>query len=187
MTAPQELRTPRLLLRSFAREDAPAIARLAGDRQIAATTLRIPHPYTEDDALAFLAGAREDFRTGRAVVFAISILSSGEFCGAVGLHLGEAHKHAELGYWVGVPYSGRGYATEAASAAVRFGFERLRLNRIFAQCFAGNIGSQRVLEKIGMRPEGRLRRHIQKWGEFIDVENYGLLKEDPKHFWKPTG
>jgi len=175
MTAPRELRTARLLLRSFAREDAPAIARLAGDRQIAATTVRIPHPYTDEDALAFLADTGEDFHAGRAVVFAISIPSGGELCGAVGLHTAEAHRHAELGYWIGVPFWGRGYATEAAFAAVAFGFENLGLNRIFAQCFAGNRASRRVLEKIGMRHEGRLRQHIEKWGELIDVDNYGLL------------
>src|SRR3974390_1095862 len=123
MTAPREIHSARLLLRSFGREDAPAIARLAGDRKIAATTLRIPHPYIEEDALAFLADAGEDFQAGRAVTFAISIPPGGELCGAVGLHIAEVHKHAELGYWIGVPFWGRGYATEAASAAVSFGFE----------------------------------------------------------------
>lgn len=177
MTAPRELRTARLVLRSFTREDAPAIARLAGDRQIAATTVRIPHPYTEDDARAFLAGADQDFRSGRTIVFAISISSDNELCGAVGLHIAEPHKHAELGYWIGVPFWGRGYATEATSAAVSFGFENLELNRIFAQCFSGNAASHRVLKKIGMQHEGRLRQHIQKWGEFVDVDNYGLLRE----------
>jgi ribosomal-protein-alanine N-acetyltransferase len=185
MTAPQELRTARLLLRSFTHEDVPSIARLAGDRQIAATTVRIPHPYTEEDARTFLADAGEDFRGGRAVVFAISIALNGELCGATGLHIGEAHKHAELGYWIGVPFWGRGYATEAASAAVSFGFESLGLNRIFAQCFTENAASRRVLEKIGMWREGRLRQHVLKWGEFIDVENYGLLAEEFRTLEKP--
>ncbi len=178
MTAPQELRTARLLLRSFKREDVPAIVRLAGANEIAATTLNIPHPYAENDARSFLAKANEDFRAGRSVSFAISISPGRELCGAVGLHIADTHRRAELGYWIGVPFWGRGFATEAASAAVAFGFETLRLHRIYAHHFSGNTASQRVLEKIGMRHEGRSRQHIQKWDRFIDLENYGLLPEE---------
>ena len=178
MTAPRELRTARLLLRSFVREDAAAIVRLAGAEEVAVTTLRIPHPYSEEDARTFLAKADEDFQAGRTVSFAICLASTAELCGAVGLHIADAHRHAELGYWIGVPFWGRGYATEAARAAVAFGFETMRLNRIFAHHFAENTGSGRVLEKIGMRHEGRFRQHIQKWGRFIDIENYGMLASE---------
>jgi [ribosomal protein S5]-alanine N-acetyltransferase len=177
MTAPQELRTARLLLRSFQHEDISALVRLAGAKEIAATTLSIPHPYTEQDGENFLAKASEDFRKGRTLIFAVSIAASGELCGAVGLDIAEAHNHAELGYWIGVPFWGRGYATEAAIAVLSFGFGALRLRRIYAHHFAGNTGSQRVLEKIGMSHEGRFRQHIRKWDQFIDVENYGLLAE----------
>jgi RimJ/RimL family protein N-acetyltransferase len=83
-----------------------------------------------------------------------------------------------LGYWIGVPYWGKGYATEAANAVVEFGFGTLHLNRIFAHHFAGNTGSGKVLEKIGMRHEGQFRQHIRKWDKFIDIENYGLLAEE---------
>lgn len=178
MTAPRELRTLHLLLRSLEIEDIPALVRLAGANEVAATTLNIPHPYADDDAASFLAKAKEDFRAGRSVTFAISILPGREFCGAVGLNIAEAHMRAELGYWIGVPFWGKGFATQAANAAVAFGFETLRLHRIFAHHFSGNTASQRVLEKIGMRHEGRSRQHIQKWNRFIDVENYGLLAEE---------
>ena len=178
MTAPQELRTSRLLLRSFEREDIPTIVRLAGENEIAATTLNIPHPYAENDAQIFLAKANEDFRARRSVSFAISIWPGRELCGAVGLNIAETHRHAELGYWIGVPFWGRGFATEAAGAAVAFAFDTLRFRKIYAHHFAGNTASQRVLEKIGMRHEGRFRQHIQKWDRFIDLENYGLLAEE---------
>jgi ribosomal-protein-alanine N-acetyltransferase len=178
MTAPHELRTARLLLRSFVREDIASIVPLAGAREIAATTMQIPYPYSEEDARTFLAKAGEDFLAGRTVSFAICLASTGELCGAVGLHIAKAHKHAELGYWIGVPFWGQGYATEAASAAVALGFETLRLNRVFAHHFAGNTGSGRVLEKIGMRHEGRFRQHIRKWDRFIDIENYGMLASE---------
>jgi [ribosomal protein S5]-alanine N-acetyltransferase len=177
MTAAQELRTARLVLRSLQREDVPALVRLAGAKEIAATTLSIPHPYAENDALSFLAKSEEDFRAGRSVHFAVSIAPGCELCGGVGLDLDMPHSRAELGYWIGVPFWGRGYAGEAARAVAAFGFETLRLHRIFAHHFAGNTASKRVLEKIGMRHEGRSRQHIQKWDRFIDVENYGLLAE----------
>jgi ribosomal-protein-alanine N-acetyltransferase len=178
MTAPRELRTARLLLRSIEREDTPAMVRLAGAKEVAATTLRIPHPYAEDDARNFLAKAGEDFFAGHSVSFAISILPGRELCGVVGLHIVEAHKHAELGYWIGAPHWGRGYATEAAGTVLAFGFETLGLNRIYAHHFSGNKASGRVLEKIGMRHEGQFRQHIRKWDRFVDLENYGLLAEE---------
>ncbi len=178
MTAPRELRTSRLLLRSLNREDIPALARLAGTREIAATTLSIPHPYALKDARSFLSKASNDFRLGRSMIFAMSIPPEHELRGAVGLDISEAHSHAELGYWIGVPFWGNGYATEAARAAIDFGFQTLRLHRIYAHCFAGNTASQRVLEKIGMSQEGRSRQHIKKWNRYVDIENYGLLAED---------
>jgi ribosomal-protein-alanine N-acetyltransferase len=181
MTAPRDLRTARLLLRSFQTEDIPAIVRLAGEKQIAATTLMIPHPYSEDDARNFLAKANEDFTEGLSFTFAISILPGRDLCGAVGLHIADSHKRAELGYWIGVPYWGKGFATEAARAAVAFGFEALNLHRIYAHHFSENTASQRVLEKIGMRHEGRSRQHVRKWDRFVDVENYGILAEEFQH------
>jgi ribosomal-protein-alanine N-acetyltransferase len=177
-TAPCDLRTTRLLLRSFEFEDIPNMVRLAGAREIAATTAVIPHPYSEADARTFLAKAEEDLHAGVSMAFAVSLFPGRELCGGVGLHLAEAHKHAEIGYWIGVPFWGKGFATEAARAVVEFGFQKLRLRRIYAHHHAGNIGSQRVLEKIGMRHEGRSRQHIVKWGRFVDLENYGLLAEE---------
>jgi [ribosomal protein S5]-alanine N-acetyltransferase len=178
MTAPCELRTARLLLRSHEQEDIPAIVRLAGAREIAATTLNIPHPYAEEDARNFLAKSGEDFRAGRSVSFAICRRPGGELCGGAGLVISEEHRRAELGYWIAVPFWGMGYATEAARAVIEFGFAALRLHRINAHYFSGNRASGRVLEKIGMRHEGRLREHVQKWDRYIDVEMCGMLAED---------
>jgi RimJ/RimL family protein N-acetyltransferase len=177
-TASVELRTTRLLLRSLEREDVPAILRLAGTKEIAATTLNIPYPYPEDDAHNFLDKASEDFREGRSVSFAISLATGSELCGVLGLRIQDTHRHAELGYWIGVPFWGKGYVTEAARAVVAFGFDTLRLHRIYAHHFAGNTASGRVLEKIGMRHEGRSREHVLKWDKFVDIENYGVLAEE---------
>ena len=178
MPAPCELRTTRLLLRFHKQEDIPDIVRLAGAREIAATTLNIPHPYTDEDARKFLVESAEGFREGRSLSFAICRQPGGELCGGAGLAISETHQRAELGYWIGVPYWRRGYATEAARAMLAFGFANLGLHRIHAHYFAENIASGRVLQKIGMRPEGQLRNHFQKWNRFIDVENCGILAEE---------
>jgi len=178
VTAPCELRTARLLLRSHEDEDLPAIVRMAGVREIAATTLNIPHPYTMEDARKFLAESRVDFSAGRAVSFAICRLPRGELRGGAGLAISDAHQRAELGYWIAVPFWGIGYATEAARAVVEYGFVKMGLHKIHAHVFAENTASSRVLEKIGMRREGRLRDHFQKWNRFIDVDNFGMTAEE---------
>jgi [ribosomal protein S5]-alanine N-acetyltransferase len=173
---PPTLRTERLVLRPLSLPDIPAVTRLASAREVAATTLRIPHPYTEDDARQFISALPAEADAGRAFVFAIT--AGNEFCGAVGLHVETQHRHAELGYWIGVPFWGRGYATEAARAVVAFGFETLKLERIFAHHFATNPASGRVLQKIGMQREGRLRHHFLKWDQFVDAEMYAILRSD---------
>lgn len=166
------------MLRSLETEDIPSLVQLAGAREIASRTANIPHPYLEEDAQTFLAKASEDFRSGDSATFAISVPPARELWGAIGLTIQPAHKRAELGYWIGVPYWNQGYATEAASAVVAFGFGALGLHRIYAFVHAGNSASARVLEKIGMRHEGRSREHVRKWGEFVDLENYAMLAGD---------
>ena len=89
-----------------------------------------------------------------------------------------AVRKAELGYWVGKPFWGRGYATEAAGSIVDFGFDQLGLNRITAGHMVRNPASGRVMQKIGMREEGLLKGHVRKWGQFYDVSFYGLVRSD---------
>jgi [ribosomal protein S5]-alanine N-acetyltransferase len=172
------LQTERLTLRAYALSDIPALLPLIGAREVAATTLRIPHPYTESDARDFIAGAQEDLSSGRDLRLGIVVRESDTLCGGVGLRIEPDHRRAELGYWIGAPYWGNGYATEAARAVVKYGFVTLRLHRIFASHFANNPASARVLRKVGMRHEGSLRAHVLKWGEFLDLEMYGMVASD---------
>lgn len=172
------LETSRLVLRPYAESDIPALTRLAGEREVAATTLRIPHPYTEQNAREYLAICQAESNNGPVTRFAITLRNTGEFCGGAGLRLDPAHAHGELGYWLGVPFWGQGYATEAARAVIDYGFGDLGLYRIYASHFAGNNASGRILRKVGMKYEGRLRGHLCKWGEFLDSEFYGILRTD---------
>lgn len=172
-----ELHTPRLLLRTYNVEDIPDLIPLIGAREIAATTLRIPHPYTQADAEDQV---RRSQGSEDAVRLGVWIEASSSLIGGMGLRLEPDHHRGELGYWIGVPYWGNGYATEAAQAMLRYGFEEMKLNRIYASHFSNNPASGRILLKVGMQPEGCLRGHILKWGEYRDLVVYGVLKDDVK-------
>lgn len=171
------LRTERLVLRPFQLSDAPRVRELAGAREVADNTLTIPHPYPEGMAEAWIASHERSFQLGEIAVFAIT-LQDGDLVGAVGLNLEDETGIAELGYWIGVPYWGSGYATEAAEALLEFGFESLVLERIWARAFVRNPASSRVLQKLGMRHEGTLRSSIRKDDELLDAEIYGILREE---------
>jgi RimJ/RimL family protein N-acetyltransferase len=184
-----EILTRRLILRAFRVDDAPRVRELAGEREIAATTTHIPHPYEEGLAEAWIGSQAERRSSGQAVVFAVQLrgdldapadeaLRAGELVGAVGLELDQENRQAEMGYWIGKPYWGRGLATEAAQAVLRFGFEELSLNRVHAGHFEHNTSSRRVLEKIGMKCEGCRRQHVRKWGRFADLVVYGILVDE---------
>ena len=175
MTEPT-LSTPRLQLRPFKPTDGPRLQQLAGDRRVAATTLRIPHPYEDGMAEAFIAESNRSLKTGESCRLAIVKRDGKELIGAMGLEIEPIHSRAELGYWIGTDYWGQGYATEAGLAVLRHGFETLKLNRIMGHCFAGNQASARVLQKLGMTLEGRLVQHVCKWGEYIDVELYAVVR-----------
>lgn len=168
------LDTPRLQLRSYTPTDIAELVPLVGAREVAATTLRIPHPYTEQDARDFLLLAKDWNR----IWLAITLGRDGRQIGGIGLLLDDQHRHAELGYWLGVPYWGQGYATEAGKEMLRYGFETLHLHRIFASHFKHNPASGRVLRKLGMRYEGCQREHLRKWDRFVDLELYGILRKD---------
>jgi RimJ/RimL family protein N-acetyltransferase len=173
------LRTPRLVLRPFSAGDAADVRRLAGERDIAATTLTVPHPYPEGAAEEWIVAHAGRVTRGEAAVFAVTLADTGALVGAIGLEIQAEHSRGELGYWVGKPYWGRGYATEAGRAVVRFAFQELGLSRVFACHFKVNAASGRVMEKLGMRREGKFRRHLVKWETPQDLVYYGLLSDDP--------
>ena len=169
--------TERLLIRAYVLADAPAMLRLINTREVALNTLRIPYPYPEEEAERWIANHEERVQKGDHA-FAVTLRETRELIGTVGLHRKAENDSAEIGYWIGVPYWGKGYATEAAGAMLRYGFETFPLNRIFAMHFGRNAASGRVLQKIGMRHEGTLRQHLKKWDEYVDLECYGILRSD---------
>jgi ribosomal-protein-alanine N-acetyltransferase len=168
-----ELRTARLVLRPFAASDAKDVQRLAGDHDIAAVTIAIPHPYEDGMAEAWIATHPLDFERDVAVNFAVTV--QGTLIGAMGLRYEMQHKRAEMGYWIGKPFWHQGYATEAARALLAYGFRDAGLNKVYAHHMGCNPASGRVMQKIGMKYEGLMRQHVLKWGVYQDVHAYGAL------------
>jgi [ribosomal protein S5]-alanine N-acetyltransferase len=175
------LQTARVRLRPFEAADAPEVARLASDRRISSMTLFVPHPYELHHAQDWIARHDELWISDNEAIFAVCLRdqdSPGTLVGAIGLSIERAHQRAELGYWIGVPYWGQGFATEASRALIDFGFESLGLQRIHSCHFGTNPASGRVLVKAGLRPEGTARKHLVKWGEPQDQVRYGLCRDE---------
>ncbi len=163
------------VIRDWVSEDARSIVRYANNRKVAMWLRdRFPSPYTAADANAFLSVVlRQDPRT----VFAIA--TEHEAIGGIGLEFGsDIHRFtAELGYWLGEPFWGRGIMTDAVRLFTAWAFEHLEVYRIFAGVLDGNAASARVLEKAGFAREGRLRAGVFKNGRVLDQLLYARIKE----------
>ena len=142
------LETKRLALRAARLEDAKAVAALANDRRIAENTARIPYPYKLADAEQFIAGASKKGEAAYLVT-----LRDGTIVGACGLmfHYDDT---PEIGYWLGVPYWNKGYATEALHALIDYAFTDLTHDAVQAGARVTNPASRRVLEKCGFQWTG---------------------------------
>lgn len=178
MPVPPTLATRRLLLRPFTLDDAPAVQAYVSDREVAWPTAAIPHPYPAGGAEAWIRGSARLMAEGTALVLAMTERESGALVGAVELRITPGHRRAEMGYWVGRPHWGRGFATEAASALVRYALGPLGLHRVHAGHLSSNPASGAVLRNAGMRHEGRLRAHAWRWGALHDLELYGIVAGD---------
>ena len=144
------LETKRLALRAPRLEDAKAVAALVNDRRIAENVARIPHPYKKTDAESFIAGAN---KPGGEAVFLIT-LHDDTIIGACGLTMTDKEPVPELGYWLGVKYWGKGYATEALHAVIDYAFTDLGCPSLTAAARVTNPLSRRVLEKCGFQWTG---------------------------------
>lgn len=171
-----ELKTDRLLLRPFTMDDVERVTELLQTPDIAATTLYVPYPYTSEDAATWIVTHPYAAELGKALNWAICTLEDGVVIGTIGLDINSYHERGMLGYWLGVPYWGQGFTSEAAKAVVHYGFDELELHRIEATCMPHNVGSSRVMEKAGMSYEGTLRDYYRKSDGFRDAAMYAVLR-----------
>lgn len=144
------LETERLLLRPPRAADISHFVPLLNDFEVSQNLSRVPYPYTEDDACAFIVKLASAIAAGTEYVFAI-LIKPGVFIGLCGIH---PENGWEFGYWLGKPFWGKGYATEAGRRAVTFAFKDLNAEALNAGWFHDNPASGRVLAKLGFQPAG---------------------------------
>ncbi|WP_155590776.1 GNAT family N-acetyltransferase [Lysinibacillus cavernae] len=173
--AEKTIETERLLLRLFTEEDAPEVSVLCNNFALYKSTLNLPYPYTLDCALAWIANHQQNFEADKLYEFAITNKRSGKLYGAIGLSNHQQHHKGEIAYWVGEPYWGNGYGTEAAQAIIEFAFKEKQYHRVYAQYFQSNPASGKIMEKCGMHYEGTLKQHVYKNGAYEDIVYYGII------------
>jgi ribosomal-protein-alanine N-acetyltransferase len=159
------LESERLILRPPRPSDIHSMTVWLSDYDVAKMTSRVPHPYGEDDAEAFIAAPPD----GR-YVFVIEKKAGGLFMGMTGLHPADGY---EMGYWLGKPFWGHGYASEAAHRLARYAFEALNQQTVHAGWFCDNPASGHVLAKLGARHNGSQMRRSAARG--VDVLCHDML------------
>jgi len=167
-----------LSLRPWRLSDAADVARYANNEKIAANLRDVfPSPYTREDAAAYVESCIQN--EGRGQLYR-AIEMDGEAVGSISLTLGTDvyRRSAELGYFLGEPFWGRGIMTAAVAAMCREGFGTWDIVRIYAEPYARNLASRRVLEKAGFTLEGTLRQSVCKNGEMLDACIYALIREE---------
>ena len=165
------------LLRPLELGDAQSLARHANDRGVWQNLRdRFPHPYSEADAVAYIEHVR-----ARPVQTSFGIDVDGQAIGSISLMLGEdiARRTAEVGYWIGREYWGRGIMVDALQATTRYAFEVLDLVRVYAVPFVTTTRSSRVLEKAGYVLEGVMRRSAEKDGVILDQFLFAAYNDRP--------
>lgn len=166
------LRTARLVLRPLDHGDVARIALLAGDWDVASMTARIPYPYTEADARHWLEG----LEPGEVVR---GVECNGGLIGLTGYVPDEDGRSAEIGYWIGKPHWGQGYATEAAGALIAYCFSHQRFERLTCCHFADNPASARVIAKLGFSSTGSCSCWCEARRREAEAVRYQLARPRP--------
>lgn len=175
-----KIETKRLIIRPFKSSDYERVATVCNDYDVAKTTLAIPHPYTEDNAKDFINYTLEATKAKQSYEYAICFKEDPSFViGCVGLmNINYNAKKAELGYWIDKLHWGKGVATEASIAMIRFAFDYLKLHSVIARHAVHNPASGKVMKKCGMTYVGLFREHEYRDGKFYDVDYYEILASD---------
>jgi RimJ/RimL family protein N-acetyltransferase len=169
--------TDRLRLRLVRVSDVPRLMEYCNDKEVGNNLLTLPYPYKEEHAVFWMNSIYEGYKSGERYVFVIADKISDQLLGAIGLHLKNPHEKAEIGYWMGKSHRNQGYTTEAIQAVLKFGFQTLRLNKIYALHFKDNPASGKVLQKSGMHLEAEMKDHYSRKEGTGDVIQYAIFMD----------
>ncbi len=162
------------ILRPWSMGDLENLLKFANNKKIADNlTDAFPHPYLAENGISYISTFMDE---NPRRVSAIEV--DGIACGSIGIfpQMDVHRKNAEMGYWLAEEYWGRGIMTEAVRQTIRYGFEWFDICRIFARPYSSNQASQRVLEKAGMKLEGRFKDALYKNGQFLDELIFSIFK-----------
>ncbi|MEM8914394.1 MAG: GNAT family N-acetyltransferase [Pseudomonadota bacterium] len=157
----RSLQTGRLTLRRPRRSDADSLALLMNDWEVVRWLVQAPYPYTRSHAVDWIAQNLSNLASGREYQFVICRDGDLDIIGHAGLRLDDDRRGGEIGYWLARRTWGEGYASEAAAAVLKFGFEDLQLGTIWATCLPDNTRSKRVLSKLGLRMAGSMTQKFE--------------------------
>lgn len=175
----RELITERLVMRPYTAGDAESVFQVVRRREIAETTIMIPHPYPRETVDWWINFVGECRTKGTAFEFGLFEKDSSRYIGNCALlAVSREHHNAELGYFIDPERWNMGYGAEACKRIVRFGFEALGLERIYGRCLTRNPASRRVMEKAGLRFECIARHEVRKWDKFEDVVHLALIRSE---------
>ena len=165
-----EIETERLILRRFNSSDASVVKELAGNYNVAKTTLNVPHPYEEGMAEFWIESHPEKWDSKTGAVFAITTKELNQLVGTVSLMDIEGTQ-AEIGYWIGEPFWGNGYCTEAVNALIQFSLDNLGIKKFIAEHLESNPASGKVLVKAGMHLVDTVQK-VDRFGEKANIKIY---------------
>jgi len=169
------IKTKLFILRPLKKGDEPAIFKHVNNPKIADAVLEIPYPYKLKDAVKWVKDNLPEYKKKRPKKFNFGIVIGDQVVGAIGLTNITKHK-AEIGYWLGEKFWGKGIMTQAISFVTKYGQEKLGLVRIYGHAFPFNKASMRVLEKNGYQLEGILKKNVLKNKKFLDTHLFAKIK-----------
>lgn len=180
MTNFPTLETERLILNRPTENDlGDLILHLNSDNVFSENTLNIPFPYQNENAEFWIHElVNKGFEEKKNFTFAIREKENPKLIGAIGIHLDKLHLKAEIGYWIGKDFWNKGFVTEAVREIIRFGFQDLGLNKIYATHFPHNPASGKIMQNCGMKLEATLKQEYFKNGKPLDVLKYSILNQD---------
>lgn len=173
-----ELMTETLRLRKIKISDVPSLLKYCHNKKISEQIINIPYPYREEDAVFRINFVWQGFKNKERYVFAITLKNSDELIGEIGLHMDKSNNSAQFGYWIAEPFWGKGIASEATAAILKFGFMDLHLNKIYATHYPENPASGKVMLKNKMIKEAELKEQYNVEGIYKNVIQYRLTKEE---------
>ncbi|MCK6077154.1 GNAT family N-acetyltransferase [Paenibacillus silvae] len=173
-----EFETQRLYLRRLTMDDLDQYYAFASDPKVSEQSLWHCHQ-TKEDSIGYLERVLRNYEQKTVYIWAFVLKETDTLIGRGGIFdLDESMQSCELGYAIGSTYWGKGLAVEAMQPVMNYCFEQLDCNRVQGKCNAGNIGSARVMEKLGMAQEGLLRKQLKIKGVFTDQKLYARIRDD---------